>query len=325
MRLAGKVAIVAGATRGAGRGVAEALGEAGMTVICTGRGSRLAPTAAREGQSPFVLTGRPETIEETAERVTQRGGVGVAVVCDHDDPASVEALAAKIQEEHGGLDLVVNSLWGGDQYVAWGQPFSEQPWASVDALISGLKPHLLTAQRLLPLLAARAGGLITLTDGSGLEYRGNVMYDLVKTTLCRLMFGLHEESRGAGSWTLAVTPGFLRSEAMLEHFGVTELTWRDAADPNFAFSESPLFVGRCIAALAADGQVGARSGGTWSSWELARQYDVLDADGRRPDWGAHAATLEIGSEQAASHARFIAGFERARLGDPPRGDGGEAA
>lgn len=325
MRLRGRVALVAGATRGAGRGVAEALGEAGLTVYCTGRSSRMASVCRVPGQSAFVLTGRPETIEETAERVDAKGGIGIPVVCDHHDHASVAALMARIREEHGGLDLLVQSLWGGDQHVAWGQPFWEQSWAPTAALFESLRPHLLTAQLGVPLLLERAGVLVALTDGAGLEFRGDVMYDLVKTSICRLMFSLAEELRPRGVTPLAVTPGFLRSEAMLEHFGVTEHTWRDAADPNFVMSESPLFVGRCIAALAADPDVRDRAGGTWSSWELARAYGVLDADGRRPDWGSYAATQAFGSDQAASHLRFLAGFERARIGDLGGGDGGEAA
>lgn len=280
--LAGRVALVAGATRGAGRGIAIALGEAGATVYCSGRTTRDRP-------SPMA---RPETIEETADLVTAAGGVGIAVRTDHTDAADVAALMARIEAEQGGLDLLVNDVWGGDSAGEWlWKPIAE---TDVDAgwslMRQAIYSHILTTQRALPLLRGRRRALIVeVTDGDTASYRGAIYYDLIKTTLMRLAFALSVELRADGIAAVAITPGFLRSEAMLELFGVTESTWREGVsqDPHFVASESPRFVGRCIAALAAERGILTMSGQTFSSWELARRYKIDDADGRRPNWLAH--------------------------------------
>jgi NAD(P)-dependent dehydrogenase (short-subunit alcohol dehydrogenase family) len=280
--LAGRVALVAGATRGAGRGIAVALGEAGATVYCTGRSTRQHP-------SPLA---RPETIEETAELVTAAGGCGIAVRTDHTSRDDVTALMSEIRSAHGGLDLLVNDVWGGDSAGEWlWQPIAttdvDAGWALMRLAVYS---HILTTQLAVPLLTGRRRPLIVeITDGDTLAYRGAIFYDLIKTTIMRLAFTLSVELRPARIAAVAVTPGFLRSEAMLEHFGVTEATWRDgiAKDAHFAASETPALVGRGIAALAAERDILDLSGQTFSSWELARRYRLDDIDGRRPDWLAH--------------------------------------
>ncbi len=278
--LAGRVAVVAGATRGAGRGIAVALGALGATVYATGRTTRAA-------RSPM---GRPETIEGTAERVDAAGGRGVAVRCDHTHPADVAALRERIAHDQGGrLDVLVNDVWGGDPLVEWGVPFWEHDLdAGLRAWRNGLESHLVTAHALAPLMAARGSGLlIGVTDGDRDDYRGSLFYDLVKSSVVRLARAQAQELRSHGVTALAVTPGFLRSEAMLDHFGVTEETWRDgvATDPHFALSETPAYVGRAVAALAADPDHARFAGRVLSSWGLAREYGLTDADGSRPDWG----------------------------------------
>jgi NAD(P)-dependent dehydrogenase (short-subunit alcohol dehydrogenase family) len=281
--LAGKIALVAGATRGTGRGVARALGEAGATVYCTGRSVRGHPATA----------GRPETIEETAEMVTAAGGTGVAVRVDHTVPDEVSALVERIRREYGGLDVLVNDVWGGDELTEWGKPLWEH------SLEKGLlmqrravHSHIITSHFAVPLLFDRTNALVVeVTDGVGNGYRGNVFYDLAKVSVIRLAVALAYELRNRGVTAVAVTPGFLRSERMLELFGVTEANWRDhiARDPNWSESETPLFVGRCIAALAADRQHWRVSGRALASWDLAEQYGIDDADGRRPHWGRYIA------------------------------------
>ena len=285
--LAGRVALVAGATRGAGRGIARMLGEAGATVYCTGRSVRGRP----------ATEGRPETLEETAAMVDAKGGEGIAVRVDHTVPAEVEALVARIRAERGRLDILVNDVWGGDALVEWGRPFWEVDLERGRTLLErAVFSHVVTARHAAPLMretSARTGrGLIVeITDGDGYGYRGNVWYDLVKTSVIRLAFIWHRELRDTAIASVAVTPGFLRSEAMLDHFGVTEATWRDGArtDPNFLASETPAFVGRAVAALAADPDVRRKSGRVFASWTLAREYGFTDADGSRPDWGEHFA------------------------------------
>lgn len=282
--LEGRVAVVAGATRGAGRGIATALGEAGATVYCTGRSTRGA----------IATPGRTETIEETAERVTRAGGVGIAVRVDHRDDAAVRALFDRVRQEHGALDLLVNDVWGGDADIEWNTRFWEldmdRQWRVLE---TALKTHLVTARHGAPLLMERAkrGGptplLVEVTDGDTFQYRGQLVYDLIKTSVIRLAYGYAHELRRRSVAAVAVTPGFLRSEAMLEHFGVTEANWREGGkkDPNFLASETPLFVGRGIAALAADPHVMRDSGRVLASWTLGERYGVRDADGTRPDWG----------------------------------------
>ena len=311
--LSGRVALVAGATRGAGRGIAVALGEAGALVYCTGRSSRLAPRPSRrEDASPFDLRGRPETIEETAELVDAAGGAGVPLRIDHTDEVQVEALMARIERDEGRLDVLVNDVWGGDALTEWGVPFWELDLDKGRRMLqAGLLSHLITSRHAAGLMVEAGSGLIVeITDGERLDYRGTLFYDLVKTGAIRSAHVMAEELRPHGVAAVAVTPGFLRSEAMLEHFGVGEETWRDAVafDLNFVHSETPRFVGRGIAALASDPEVMARSGRVWSSWELARVYGVSDTDGSRPDWGGHAARQPFGRAARAAHRRFLSAF-----------------
>lgn len=279
--LSGKIAVVAGATRGAGRGIATALGEAGATVYCTGRSTRDHPATG----------GRPETIEETSEIVTARGGRGIPVRVDHTVAAEVEALAERVAREGGGLDILVNDVWGGDDLTQWGKPLWEH---SLDdgllMLQRGIHSHIITSRFLGPLLFGRPNALLVeVTDGVGASYRGNVYYDLVKSSVIRLAMALGYEMRGRGVTAVAVSPGFLRSERMLALFGVTEATWRNhiTRDPHWAESETPLFVGRGIAALAADPNHWMDNGKPLASWDLGERYGLEDADGRRPHWGKH--------------------------------------
>lgn len=284
--LRGKIAIVAGATRGAGRGIATMLGEAGATVYCTGRSVRGAPASGAR---------RPETIEETAEQVTAFGGVGIPVQVDHRVHAQVQALMAKVVAEQGRIDILVNDVWGGDRYFdhsKWGAPFWEHSFESLPAVFeTAIMTHILTAQAVAPIMAQQRAGLIfEITDGEGTEYRGNLGYDLIKQAVNRLAFGLAKELTPHGITALAVTPGFLRSEEMLDtYFHVTEDTWFEGArrDPNFIASETPFFVGRAVAALAADPTIAQRAGGVYTSWNLSDEYGFRDIDGRHPHWGRH--------------------------------------
>ncbi len=326
------VAVVAGATRGAGRGIATALGEAGWTVYCTGRSSRRgrAGGGRRRGapaRSPFDLDARPETIEETAAIVSARGGDGIAVRVDHTDETQVRRLFVRVRRERGRVDLLVNDVWGGDALVEAACPFGRPFWemdaaAALPLLKRCVHSHLLTARHAVPLMVERRRGLVVeVTDGELLHYRGSLLYDLVKVAVIRLAFAMAEELRERGVASVAVTPGFLRSEAMLEHFGVTEAYWREGArkDPHFLFSETPLYVGRGIAALAGDARVMKKTGRVFSSWRLAREYGFTDADGRRPDWGRHTTdrsldreSWRVFREQLASHDRFVHAFASAR-------------
>ncbi|MDR7418806.1 MAG: SDR family oxidoreductase [Armatimonadota bacterium] len=291
--LAGKIAVVAGATRGAGRGIACALGEAGATVYCTGRSTRQgrAAGATPRPSSPFALADRPETIEETAERVTAAGGTGIAVRVDHTDEDAVRALFTRVRSDYGRLDVLVNDIWGGDELSEWGAPFWELSPAKGRLMLErAVYTHLVTARYGAPLMVEQKSGLIVeVTDGKDDAYRGNLHYHLVKTAAIQLARGMAEELRPHGVAALAVTPGFLRSEAMLEHFGVTEANWRDGAtrDPHFIASETPLYVGRGIAALAVDLRVHEKSGRVFGSWDLADEYGIRDADGSRPHWGRY--------------------------------------
>lgn len=281
--LLGQIAVVAGATRGAGRGIACMLGAAGATVYCTGRSVR--------GQS--AMAGRPESVEDTAELVDQHGGRGIALRVDHSQPEQVRALFERVRAEQGRLDILVNDIWGGDPLSEWGKPFWEQDLAnSLLMQQRGLHTHFITNRYGAPLLVAQRRGLIVeITDGDTPAYRGNLPYDLVKSSIIRLALGMAEELRPHGVTALAVTPGFLRSEAMLDHFGVTEANWQAGAerDPHFIASETPFFVGRAVAALAADPNVSAKAGGVYSSWGLSDEYGFTDIDGRRPHWGRYFA------------------------------------
>ncbi|WP_405450487.1 SDR family oxidoreductase [Streptomyces erythrochromogenes] len=286
--LAGTVALVAGGTRGGGRGIAVELGSAGATVYVTGRSSGA-------GRSDLD---RPETIEETAERITAAGGLGIAVRTDHSRPDEVRALVDRIAAEQGGrLDVLVNSVWGGDPLTDWEHPLWEQDLETgLRLLRQAVETHVITSRFALPLMVARGSGLVVeVTDGNTARYRGSFFYDLAKSAVIRLAFAQAAELRPHGVAAVAITPGFLRSEAMLDHFGVTEATWRDgvAQDPNFAHSESPAYLGRAVAALAADPQVMAKSGRALATWGLYQEYGFTDADGTRPDFAAHwAKSLE---------------------------------
>ena len=278
--LRNRVAVVAGATRGAGRGIARMLGAAGATVYCTGRSVRGHP----------ATPGRPETIEKTAEWVTAEGGVGIAVRTDHTVESEVEALFARIREEHGRLDVLVNDIWGGDPLTEWGSPFWELDCAQGFELVErAVHTHILTSRHGVPLMLGSDDGLIVeVTDGDTLGYRGNLFYDLAKNAVIRLAYAMAGDLHAHRVTAVAITPGFLRSEAVLDHFGVTEANWRDAIeqDPYFAESETPCFVGRAVAALAADSRVRKKNGRLLSSWDLAREYAFKDLDGRRPHWGS---------------------------------------
>ncbi len=275
-----QVAVVAGATRGAGRGIARMLGEAGATVYCTGRSIRGRP----------ATPGRPETLEETAELVSADGGQGIAIRTDHTIEAEVEQLFACVRAEAGRLDVLVNDIWGGDALTEWGKPFWElSPSNGVAMLERAVHTHIITSRYGAPLMVERNAGLIVeVTDGDTMGYRGNLLYDLAKNAVIRLAFAMSADLHAHRVTALAITPGFLRSEAVLDHFGVNEDNWRDAIqkDEYFAESETPCYVGRAIAALAADPNVGAKSGGLFSSWGLAKEYGFTDVDGRRPHWGS---------------------------------------
>lgn len=280
--LEGKIALVAGATRGAGRGIAVELGAAGATVYVTGR-------TTRTQRSEYD---RPETLEDTADLVTAAGGTGIAIPTDHLDHAQVKALTDRIRADHGRLDLLVNDIWGGEMLVEWNQPI----WAhslekGLRLLRLAVETHLVTSHFLLPLLIAQPGGLLVeMTDGTDDynrdNYRLSAFYDLAKVSINRLGWSLAQEIKPFGCTALSLTPGWMRSEIMLEHFGVTEATWRDATaqEPHFVISETPHFVGRAVAHLAADPQVSRWNGQSLSSGELAGVYGFTDLDGSRPNW-----------------------------------------
>jgi NAD(P)-dependent dehydrogenase (short-subunit alcohol dehydrogenase family) len=300
--LSSRVAVVAGATRGAGRGIARTLGEAGATVYCTGRSTR------ESGATP----GRPETIEETADLVTAAGGRGIPVRVDHTVENDVVRLFDLVRAESGRLDVLVNDVWGGDDLTEWGKPFWETDLAKGRRIVeAALWSHILTARHALPLMIERKSGLVVeITDGDFLGYRGTFFYDLAKVGCIRIAYALASELEGTGITALAVTPGFLRSEAMLARFGVTEENWRDGVkdDPHFSESETPFFVGRAVAALACDPRVGQKAGGVFASWTLAREYGFTDADGRSPDWGRYfeGLTTEIAARGPANDdERFL--------------------
>jgi NAD(P)-dependent dehydrogenase (short-subunit alcohol dehydrogenase family) len=279
--LEGRVALVAGATRGAGRGTAVALGEAGATVYCTGR-------TTREQRSE---SDRPETIEETAEQVTAAGGTGIAVRVDHLEPEQVADLVHRIDAERGRLDVLVNDVWGGDRFIEWSTPVWEHDLANgLRLLHRAVDTHLITSHAALPLLIRHPGGLvIEMTDGTADynagHYRVNAFYDLAKTAVTRLAFAQSQDLAPHGATAVALTPGWMRSELMLDAFGVTEETWRDAVQraPHFAISETPRFVGRAVAALAADPDRHRYTGRSLSSGGLAQEYGFTDLDGSRPD------------------------------------------
>ncbi len=301
--LDGKVALVAGATRGAGRGTAVALGEAGATVYCTGR-------TTRERRSEY---GRPETIEETAELVGAAGGEGIAVAVDHLEPGQVEALVRRIEAERGRLDVLVNDIWGGEHLFEWDAPVWQHDLEKgLRILRLAIDTHLITSHFALPLLIRRPGGLVVeMTDGTreynAEHYRLSAFYDLAKTAVLRLAFAQGQELAPHGCTAVALTPGWMRSEMMLENYGVTEENWRDATvgSPHFvAISESPRFVGRAVAALAADPDLARRNGGSFSSGGLAREYGFTDLDGSQPDcWRYMVEVQEAGRPPDATGYR----------------------
>jgi NAD(P)-dependent dehydrogenase (short-subunit alcohol dehydrogenase family) len=274
--LEGRVALVAGATRAAGRGIALELAAAGAKVYCTGRSTRGAP----------ATPGRPETIEETAEMIAAAGGAAVAIRVDHQLEADVEALAERLRADEGRLDVLVNDVWGGDAAIDWGARFWKLDIATVRAVADqAVFSHLITSRHLAPvMLEAKRGLIVEVTDGALNGYRGQLLYDLVKASVIRLAYAMAWDLVGTGVTALALSPGFLRSEAILDGFGVTEANWRDAAKahPDFALSETPRFIGRAVAALAADPAVAAQAGLSLSVGDLADAYGFDDVDGRRP-------------------------------------------
>ncbi|HYO01112.1 MAG TPA: SDR family oxidoreductase [Mycobacterium sp.] len=294
--LAGRVAVVAGATRGAGRGIAAALGEAGATVVCTGRTSSVVDLSSDYD--------RPETIEETAQLVSELGGVGVAVPTDHLDIGHVRALADRLRRDYGGIDVLVNDIWGAEILKGppstWDRPMWEHDLDDgLRILRLGVNTHLITSHCLLPLLIIRPGGLLVeVTDGTAEfnahHYRLSAFYDLAKVSVNRIAFSQGHDLAPFGCTAVAVTPGWLRSEMMLENYRVSARSWRDALDPGragggptapaaFTQSETPRFVGRGVAAIAADPDRARWNQRSASSVQLAREYGFTDVDGRQPD------------------------------------------
>jgi NAD(P)-dependent dehydrogenase (short-subunit alcohol dehydrogenase family) len=302
MELTGKVALVAGGTRGAGRGIATELGAAGATAYVTGR------TTQRQTSE----YNRPETIEETAELVTAAGGRGIAVAVDHLVPDQVRDLVARIRAEQGRLDVLVNDIWGGENLKEWNKPVWEHDLRNGLRLLHlAIDTHLITAHHALPLLLERPGGLLVeVTDGTADynagHYRINPFYDLAKVAVNRMAWAHGQDLQPRGAVAVAITPGWLRSEMMLEAFGVTEANWREATAkvPHFVISETPRFVGRAVAALAADPDRARWNGRSVSSGELAKVYGFTDLDGSRPDaWRYVVEVQEAGKPADATGYR----------------------
>ncbi|MDR4479579.1 MAG: SDR family oxidoreductase [Nitrospira sp.] len=300
--LNGKVALVAGATRAAGRGIAIELGAAGATLYCTGRTTR----------SQASEMNRPETIEETAELVRQAGGEGIAVQVDHLVPQQVQALVARIEREQGRLDILVNDVWGADFLIEWNVPLWEHSLEKgIRMLRLAIDTHIVTSHFALPLLIKRPGGLvIEMTDGTAeynqATYRNSLFYDLAKTSVIRMAWAQAHELKPHLCTAVALTPGWLRSELMLDVYGVTEADWRDACvkQPHFVISESPRFVGRAVAHLAGDPDVARWSGRSLSSGHLAKIYGFTDVDGSQPDcWRYFAEVHDAGKPADATGYR----------------------
>jgi NAD(P)-dependent dehydrogenase (short-subunit alcohol dehydrogenase family) len=276
-----RIALVAGATRGAGRGIAVELGAAGATVYVTGR----------SGEGRRSEYDRAETIEETAALVTEAGGTGIAIRADHLIPDEVRAVTERIAREHGRLDVLVNDIWGGETLFEWDKPVWEHDLSKGLRLLRlALDTHLITAHFALPLMIGRPGGLLVeVTDGTAdynaTHYRVSPFYDLCKVGVTRMAWAHAQDLAKHGCTAVAITPGWMRSEMMLEHFGVTEPTWRDALEtvPDFCISETPRFVGRAVAALAADADRARWNGQSLSAGGLAQVYGFTDLDGSRPD------------------------------------------
>jgi NAD(P)-dependent dehydrogenase (short-subunit alcohol dehydrogenase family) len=291
--LQGKIALVAGATRGAGRGIAFELGASGATVYVTGR-STLAQRSEYD---------RPETIEETAELVTRAGGHGIPVQVDHLDPAQVKNLVNRIEQEQGRLDILVNDIWGAEKMIEWNVPvWKHSLEKGLRMLRLAIDTHLITSHFALPLLIKNKNGLIIeMTDGiteyNNANYRVSMFYDQAKTSVIRMAWALAQETQPYGCTAVALTPGWIRSEMMLEHYGVQEENWQDAVakEPHFGISESPRFVGRAVAALAQDSGRSRWNGRSLSSGELAQVYGYTDLDGSRPDcWRYTAEVIDAG-------------------------------
>jgi NAD(P)-dependent dehydrogenase (short-subunit alcohol dehydrogenase family) len=319
--LDGRIAVVAGATRGAGRGIARALAEAGALVYCTGRSVAGQP-------SPYK---RPETIAETAEMIAAAGGKAVAIRVDHTDEREVRSLFRRIEREHGRLDILVDSVAGESPLMGqWGS-FWKVDLSNADAIFrQSLISHMITAKYAAPLMIRRSCGLIVeITENDALGGGGSPPAQAVKLAVKAMALNMATELKPHGVAAIAVTPGFLRSEAMLDHYRVTERNWRDHGkkDKNFLESESPLYVGRAVAALAADPNVMARTGQLYGSWELARAYKFTDYDGRRPDWGRwdidfsnHGSLLDIfrtGLELQLAWLTSVAARTKTMLGHIP--------
>ncbi len=279
--LTDRVALVAGATRGAGRGIARALAEAGAFVYCTVRSVRGRPSPYR----------RPETVDETAEMIQAGGGRAVALRVDHSVEDEVKALVDRIDRAHGRLDVVADSVAGEDPLIRYWGSFWKTDLTHADAFLrQAIVTHIITAKHTAPLMMRERRGLIVeVTESETMHAGGNPLTQTAKLALKSLALNMAPELYEHGVAAVAITPGFLRSESMLDGQGVTEDNWRDAGqkDSNFLESESPLFVGRAVAALASDPNILERSGQLFTSWEAARQYGFTDYDGRRPDWGAH--------------------------------------
>jgi NAD(P)-dependent dehydrogenase (short-subunit alcohol dehydrogenase family) len=299
--LKNKIAIVAGATRGAGRGIAVELGAAGATVYVTGR-------STRTQRSEY---NRPETIEETADLVNQAGGQGIAVPVDHLDPVQVQALVARIEREQGHLDVLVNDI-GAEYLVELNKPMWE---LSLDRGLRMLRlaidTHIITSHFALPLLIQKSGGLVVeITDGTAeynnKNYRLSLFYDLAKTSVIRMAWALAQELQPYHCTAVALTPGWLRSELMLDHFGVSEANWHDATakEPHFVISETPHYVGRVVAHLAGDPEVDRWNGQSLSSGQLAQIYGFTDLDGSQPDaWRYIREVQEVGKPADATGYR----------------------
>lgn len=303
-QLSGKVALVAGATRGAGRAIAIELARAGAYVYATGRSSR------QTGPSEIE---RPETIDETGEMMLAAGGAGVALRVDHLEPDEVAGLVARIEAEQGKLDILVNDIFGGDRYAEWDRKLWEHDLAGgLRMLRMGIDTHLITANKAIPLMlagiasgASSYGVVVEMTDGTS-EYNKNYRevvgfyYDLVKAAVERITLSLTAELAGTAVTAVAVTPGWLRSEAMLENYGVTEPTWRDAItkEPHFCISETPYFVGRGIAALAGDAGLAGYAGRVLTSHDLATTYGVTDTDGTQPDCWRYVVEVQDAGKPA---------------------------
>jgi len=293
--LDGRIALVAGATRGGGRGIAVALGEAGATVYVTGR-------STREQRSEVD---RPETIEETAELVTAAGGRGIPLAVDHLEPEQVRALVAAIDSEHGRLDLLVNDIWGGEHLFEWNKPVWEHDLdRGLRLLRLAIDTHMITSHYALPLLIRKPGGLVVeVTDGTAAynagHYRVSPFYDLAKVAVNRLAWSQAQDLRAHECTAVSITPGWMRSEQMLDNYGVTEANWRDGTKrtPHFCISETPRYLGRAVAALAADDDVARWNGESVSAAQLAQVYGFTDLDGTQPDyWRYEAAVIDTGAE-----------------------------